>query len=82
MKASQNKPDAQRFLDWLLTLEAATLYGQRAEMSAVPGAKPTPEILKAGLPEDLSTILFPMDFTWSANNKSRVTEEWRKRFER
>jgi iron(III) transport system substrate-binding protein len=82
MKASQNKPDSQRFLDWLLTLEAAALYGQRAEMSAVPGAKPTPEILKAGLPADISTILFPMDFAWSASNKARITEEWRKRFER
>jgi iron(III) transport system substrate-binding protein len=82
MKSSQNKPDAKRFFDWLLTLEAAELYGQRAEMSAVPGAKPTPEILKAGLPADVSTILFPMDFAWSANNKTRITDEWRKRFER
>ena len=67
---------------WLLTLEAAALCGQRAEMSAVPGAKPTPEILKAGLPADISTILFPMDFAWSASNKTRITDEWRKRFER
>jgi iron(III) transport system substrate-binding protein len=82
MKASKNKDESKRFLDWLLTLDAAALYGQRAEMSAVPGAKPTPEVLKAGLPEDVSRVLYPMDFNWSAKNKTRITEEWRKRFER
>lgn len=82
MKASKNKEDARRFFDWLLTLQAAELYGKRAEMSAVPGAKPTAEVLKAGLPADVSTILYPMDFNWSVKNKVRVTDEWRKRFER
>jgi len=46
----------------LATLEAAELSGQCAGMSAAPGAKPTPRILKAGLPPDVSTILLPMDF--------------------
>ena len=82
MKASKNKEDSRRFLDWLLTLDAAQLYGQRAEMSAVPGAKPTADVLKAGLPENVTSILYPVDFRWSADNKQRVTEEWRKRFER
>lgn len=82
MKASKNKEDAKRFLDWLLTLDAAKLYGQRAEMSAVPGAKPTPDVLKAGLPENVAGILYPVDFRWSAENKQRLIEEWRKRFER
>ena len=41
-------------------------------MSAVPGAKATEAILKAGLPEDVSTVLFKMDFNWSAQNKDRV----------
>jgi hypothetical protein len=46
----------------LATLEAAELSGQCAGMSAVPGATPIPEILKAGLPPDVSTTLLPMDF--------------------
>jgi iron(III) transport system substrate-binding protein len=39
MKTSDNKEDTKRFLDWLLTLDAAKLYGERSEMSVVPGAK-------------------------------------------
>jgi iron(III) transport system substrate-binding protein len=82
MKTAKNKADAKQFLDWLLTLDAAKLYGERAEMSAVPGAKPTAEILKAGLPADVSTVLFKMDFDASAKNKDRILAEWKKSIER
>lgn len=83
MKTAKNKADAKQFLDWLLTLDAARLYGQRSEMSSVPGAKATPEVLKAGLPEDVSTVLYKgMDFEASAKNKDRILAEWKQRFER
>lgn len=82
MKTSKNKADAKQFLDWLLTLDAAKLYGERAEMSSVPGAKPTAEILKAGLPADASTVLFKMDFDASAKNKDRILTEWKAKIER
>jgi iron(III) transport system substrate-binding protein len=82
MKTSDNKEDAKKFFDWLLTLDAAELYGQRAAMSSVPGAKATPEVLNAGLPEDVSTVLYRMDFEWSAANKERILAEWQKRIER
>ncbi len=78
----RNEDESKRFLNWLLSLDATALYGQRAEMSAVPGAKPTPDVLKAGLPEDVSSVLYPMDFGWSVANKNRVLDEWKKRFER
>jgi iron(III) transport system substrate-binding protein len=83
MKTAKNKADAKAFLDWLLTLDAAKLYGERAEMSSVPGAKATPEVLKAGLPADVSTVLYKdMDFAASAKNKERIVDEWKKRIER
>lgn len=82
MKTSKNKADAKTFLDWLLTLDAAKLYGERSAMSSVPGSKPTKEVLDAGLPEDLSTVLYKMDFEWSAQNKARILAEWQKRIER
>jgi iron(III) transport system substrate-binding protein len=82
MKAADNKDDAKKFMDWLLTLDAAKLYGERSEMSVVPGAKPTEAILNAGLPEDVSTVLYKMDFNWSAQNKERILAEWTKRIER
>lgn len=82
MKTSDNKADTRAFLDWLLTAEAAELYGQRAAISTVPGAKPTQEALDAGLPEDVSSVLYDMDFDWSAQNKERILAEWQKRIER
>lgn len=82
MKASKNKNDAKKFLDWLLTLDAAKLYGERAEMSSVPGAKPTEAVLKAGLPADVSSVLYKMDFDASAKNKDRIVAEWKKSIER
>ncbi|MEO8485252.1 MAG: extracellular solute-binding protein [Betaproteobacteria bacterium] len=82
MKTSKNKEDAKQFLDWLLTLDAAKLYGERAEMSSVPGAKPTEAVLKAGLPVDVSAVLYKMDFDASAKNKDRILSEWKQKIER
>ena len=82
MKSSKNKDEAKQFLDWLLTLDAAKLYGERAEMSSVPGAKATEAVLKAGLPADVSSVLYKMDFDASAKNKDRIVAEWKKTIER
>jgi iron(III) transport system substrate-binding protein len=82
MKAAKNKNDAKTFMDWLLTPAAANLYGERSEMSVVPGARPTEAVLNAGLPEDVSTVLYKMDFDWSAQNKERILAEWTSRIER
>jgi iron(III) transport system substrate-binding protein len=51
-------------------------------MSSVPGAVPTPELLKAGLPADVSTVLYKMDFEASAKNKDRILGEWKQKIER
>lgn len=82
MNTSKNKDDVKRFLDWLLTPEAAALYGERAAMSVVPGAVQTEDARKAGLPAEVSTVLYNMDFDWSAKNKSRVVAKWKKEIER
>jgi iron(III) transport system substrate-binding protein len=82
MKSSQNKADSQRFLDWLLTPAAAKLYGARTAMSVVPGAVQTQDARDAGLPADVSTVLYDMDFDWSAKNKGRVVAKWKAEIER
>jgi iron(III) transport system substrate-binding protein len=69
-------------MDWLLTPAAAQLYGERSEMSVVPGAQATEAVLNAGLPADVSTVLYKMDFDWSAQNKERILTEWTNRIER
>lgn len=82
MKTSKNKEDVKRFLDWLLTPTAAKLYGERAELSTVPGVKAPEAVLATGLPADPTTVLYKMDFDWSAKNRDRVVTRWKKEIER
>jgi iron(III) transport system substrate-binding protein len=82
MKTSDNKSDAKKFLDWLLTKDAGALYGERAAMSVVPGAVQTQKARDAGLPADVASVLYEMDFDWSATNKSRVIAKWKAEIER
>jgi iron(III) transport system substrate-binding protein len=82
MKTSDNKSDAKKFLDWLLTKDAGALYGERAAMSVVPGAVQTQKARDAGLPADVASVLYDMDFDWSATNKSRVIAKWKAEIER
>ena len=51
-------------------------------MSSVPGAKATDAVVKAGLPADVSTVLYKMDFAASAKNKDRIIAEWKQKIER
>jgi iron(III) transport system substrate-binding protein len=82
MNTSQNKSDAKKFLDWLLTKQAGALYGERAAMSVVPGAVQTQKARDAGLPADVSTVLYDMDFDWSASNMAGVITMWKAVIER
>jgi iron(III) transport system substrate-binding protein len=82
MKTSKNKDDSRRFLDWLLTPTAAKLYGERAELSTVPGVKAPEAVLATGLPADPTAVLYKMDFDWSAKNRDRVLARWKKEIER
>ena len=51
-------------------------------MSSVPGAKASEAVLKAGLPPDVSVVLYKMDFASSAKNKDRIIAEWKQKIER
>ncbi len=82
MKTSKNKTDAKKLLDWLLTKQAGALYGERAAMSVVPGGVQPQKARDAGLPADVSTVLYNMDFDWSAKNKSRIITKWKAEIER
>ena len=48
----------------------------------MPGAKPTEAVLKAGLPADVSTVLYKMDFAASAKDKDRILAAWKQKIER
>jgi iron(III) transport system substrate-binding protein len=66
---------AKRFLDWAISNEAMGLYAKYFAAVGVAGF-PVPE----GLPKDISKVVFPNDFDWSAKNRDRILAEWQKRY--
>jgi iron(III) transport system substrate-binding protein len=74
-KRGKNNAAAKQFLDWAITDEAMSLYSKYFAAVAVPGF-PVPE----GLPKDISKVVFPNDFDWSAKNRERILAEWTKRY--
>jgi iron(III) transport system substrate-binding protein len=78
MAASKNKTDARRFLDWTLSSGAAGLYGKYKEIVTIEGAAQSTAAKKAGLPTDLSQVLYPMDFAKSAQSRDAILSTWQK----
>ena len=73
-KGAKN-PAAKQFLDWAVTDEAMALYAKYFAAVGVAGF-PVPE----GLPKDISKVVYPNDFDWSAKNRDRILTEWQKRY--
>ena len=78
MKTSKNKADAKRFLDWTLSPEAAGLYTKYKEIVTIPGVPPSKAAQVAGLPADLSKVLYPMNFAQSAKDRDATLSTWQK----
>jgi iron(III) transport system substrate-binding protein len=76
-KRGKNNPAAKQFLDWAITDEAMALYAKYFGAVAVPGF-PAPE----GLPKDITKVVYPNDFDWSAKNRDRILAEWTKRYQK
>lgn len=82
MASSDAKDDAKKFLDWTMSDDALALFGQFKALITVPGVDVSEATRAAGLPEDLSTVLAPIDFVESAGRQEAIKEEWRTRFGR
>lgn len=82
MAGAKNKTDAKRVLDWMVSPEAAALYGKFKEIVTIPGYKPSAELISAGLPADVTTVLYPVDFERSTREKRAILERWQKSFSR
>src|SRR5215470_104732 len=74
-KKGAKNPAAKEFLDWAAGDEAMALYAKYFAAVAVAGL-PVPE----GLPKDISKVVYPNDFEWSAKNRDRILAEWQKRY--
>jgi len=74
-KKGAKNPAARQFLDWAVTDESMKIAAQFFAAVGVSGM-PVPE----GLPKDISKVVFPNDFDWSAKNRDRILAEWQKRY--
>ena len=74
-KKGAKNPAAKQFLDWADSEEAMRLYAQYFAAVGVAGI-PGPE----GLPKDITKVVYPNDFDWSAKNRDRILTEWQKRY--
>jgi len=74
-KKGKTNAAAKQFLDWAVTDEAMNLYAKYFAAVGVAGF-PVPE----GLPKDISKVVYPNDFDWSAKNRDRILAEWSKRY--
>jgi len=74
-KKGRNNAAARAFLDWAISGDAMKLYAQYFAAVGVTGF-PTP----AGLPTDMTKVVYPNDFEWSAKNRDRILAEWSRRY--
>lgn len=79
MKTTKNMVDAKRFLDWTLSDSIAPIYGKYKEIVTIPGTPLSKGAEMAGLPADLSDVLYPMDFAQSAKDRGAILDTWQKR---
>lgn len=76
LAGAKNKADAKKFLDWTLSQEAAEVYGKYKAIITIPGSKPSEMAKAAGLPENLSEVLYPVDFAKSAVERPKILKKW------
>ncbi|TVQ96054.1 MAG: ABC transporter substrate-binding protein [Desulfovibrionales bacterium] len=82
MRSSRNKEAAKRFIDWTLSEAAVEEYYKWKEIVTVSGGTMPESFIKAGLPEDIGSVMVDMDFDWSAANRDRILRQWQDELER
>ena len=75
-KCTKKLDAAKKLADWASSKDAMLLYGKNFAITAQPGvAAPL-----ANVPKDYEERLVKMDFTWAADNRERILDEWNKRY--
>lgn len=82
MAGSKNKDAARRFLDWTVSENAVNEYYSWKEIVTATGGAMPQKFKDAGLPEDISSVMWKMDFASSAENRAPVLERWQRELER
>ncbi|MCY9850823.1 iron ABC transporter substrate-binding protein, partial [Pectobacterium sp. 13-115] len=61
-----------------LSSHAAALYTKYKEIVTIPGVEQSKAAQMAGLPADLTHVLYPVDFTKSASDRDATLATWQK----
>ncbi|MFL6691642.1 MAG: putative 2-aminoethylphosphonate ABC transporter substrate-binding protein [Ramlibacter sp.] len=76
MKGTKKLDAAKKLADWASSKDAMLLYGKNFAITAQPGvAAPL-----ANVPKDYEARLVKMDFSWAADNRERILDEWTRRY--
>ena len=75
-KGTKKLDAAKKLADWASSKDAMLLYGKNFAITAQPGVAPP----LANVPKDYEQRLVKMDFSWAADNRERILDEWNKRY--
>ena len=74
---TKNLKAAQALADWSVTEKANRIYNEAYAVVAMPGiAKPV-----KNFPANIDKKMIKNDFQWAADNRIRILDEWRKRYD-
>lgn len=74
---TKNLEAAQALADWSVTEKANRIYNEAYAVVAMPGiAKPV-----KNFPPKIEEKMIENDFQWAADNRIRILDEWRKRYD-
>ena len=74
---TKNLEAARALADWSVTEKANRIYNEAYAVVAMPGiAKPV-----KNFPENIDKKMIKNDFQWAADNRIRILDEWRKRYD-
>ena len=79
---SKKKEAAKRFLDWTLSDKAVTEYYNWKEIVLAKGGAMPERFKKAGMPADVASVMYKMDFPAAARDRQAIVARWQKEFER
>lgn len=80
--ASRRKEAARRFLDWTLSAKAIAEYYNWKEIVTVTGGTMPERFRAAGMPADVSSVMYRMDFAAAAKDRPAILARWQREFER
>jgi iron(III) transport system substrate-binding protein len=77
VKKASIKDEAKVFLDWAISPEVMDAYAKVYPVTAYDTGAAIPD----GYPKDPEAQLIKNDFDWAAKNRTRILEEWSKRYD-